>query len=96
MASTTIRGFSRTVAVTVVPGHTPPGSVVIDGMLDASGAALLSVRHVSADLVTNDDVTDGYEITALNTLGTTGGATPDAPDSDGDFLVVTYARPAAA
>jgi len=95
MGSVTIRGLPYTVRTTVVPGHTPPGSIVIDGMMDAT-AVLLSVRHVSANLVTNTDVTADYEITGLNTIASVGGATPTAPNSVANFLVVTWARPATA
>ena len=73
-----------------LPGHTPPGTLRVDGV--ALDCDLLAVIHYSADLQTRDDVTDGYEITSADTLGTTGGATPDAPDSDGDFLLVAWRR----
>lgn len=97
MSSTTIQGLPRVIAVTVVPGGAPDATFTLDGQLDAADATLLSVRHVSADFVThNDDVTDDFEIVGHNQIASTGGATPDAPDTTGDFLVVTYARPAAA
>lgn len=86
----TLRGLPRNVAVTVVPGGAA-GAHVLDGALDASGAVLLSVRHVSGSFGTNADLTSEFTVTALNTISNVGGT-----DTTGDFLVVTYARAAAA
>lgn len=82
----TLSGFSRDVAVTVISGDVA-GAHQIDGDLDASGDTLLSVRHVSDDLVTNADLTSEFSVTGLNTISNVGGT-----DTTGDFLVVTYAQ----
>lgn len=85
----TLRGLPRMVAVCVIPGGAA-GAHVIDGDLDASGDVLLSVRHVSADFVTNDDLTAEFSVTAYNTIDNTAGTA-----TTGDYLVVTYAKAAA-
>ncbi|MFW6079538.1 MAG: hypothetical protein ACODAE_07955 [Gemmatimonadota bacterium] len=73
------------VATTVIPGGAA-GAHRIDGDLDASGDTLISVRHVSDDLETNDDLTGEFSVTGHNEI------TNDTTDTSGDFLVVTYAK----
>jgi hypothetical protein len=84
--SVTLRGFTHTVRVTVVPGGAA-GAFAIDGDLDASGDTLLSVRRCSNDLTTNADLTAEFSITGHNAITNVGGTA-----STGHFLVVTYAK----
>jgi len=88
--STTLRGFTRIVAVTVKPGAAA-GAHVIDGDLAASGDTLISVRQCSNDLTTNTDRTAEFTVTARNTISNIGGT-----NTTNYFLVVTYAKAAAA
>ncbi len=86
----TLKGLPRTVAVTVNVGKAA-GAHTIDGDLDASGDVLISVRHVSADFVTNADITAEFSITGYNTIDNTAGT-----NTTGNYIVVTYAKAAAA
>lgn len=86
----TLKGLPRTVAVTVNVGAVA-GDHVIDGDLDASGDVLISVRHVSADFVTNTDITAEFTITGYNTINNAAGTS-----TAGNYIVVTYAKAAAA
>ncbi|WP_425154699.1 hypothetical protein [Candidatus Palauibacter sp.] len=86
----TLEGLPRAVAVAVVPGGAV-GAHALQADLDAAGDALISVRHVSADLGTNDDLTAEFSITGYNEIDNTGGT-----DTTDDYLVVTYAKAAGA
>lgn len=81
----TYTDLTRTVAVTVTPGGAV-GAHTLDGDLDSSGDTLLSVRHISADLATNADLTGEFSISGYNEITNT------TTDTTGDFLVVTYAK----
>jgi len=81
-----LTGLKRRMAVTTIPGDVA-GAHQIDGALAASGDTLISVRHVSSDLVTNADLTAEFSVTGLNTISNVGGT-----DTSGDFLVVTYVK----
>ena len=87
MSVITAPGFTRHIGTAIISGgaagaHALPGG----GPLD-TGDDLLSVRHVSADLVTNADLTAEFSITGSNTIDNTAGT-----DTTGDFLVVTWAE----
>lgn len=89
--STTLEGLVRTIAVTVVRGGAAGDHVLPGGHLPASGALLLSVRQVAAAFSVNGtDRTAEFTITGLNLINNDAGT-----DTTGDFLVVTYALPAA-
>jgi hypothetical protein len=88
--SLTISGLPRLVGVTVIPGSTV-GTYDVPGSF-GDGCTLLSVRHVSADLVTNADITGNASIPA----GTQGRIAVATTNSTGNFLVITYLRPAGA
>jgi hypothetical protein len=82
----TVSGFTRTVTTCVIPGGAA-GTHVVHGDLDASGDTLLSVRHCSASLVTNTDLTSEFSITGHNTIANVGGTS-----TANNFLVVTWAK----
>jgi len=88
--SLVISGFTRVVAVSVIPGGAA-GDHTVEGDLDASGDTLLSVRHVSGDLVTNADLTAEFSITGHNLINNVAGT-----NTTGDFLVVTFVKAASA
>ncbi len=69
----TLAGLPRTVAVTVFPGGAAGATFNIDGDLDASGDVIVSARHVSADFVTNADITANASVAGHNrvTIATT-------------------------
>lgn len=87
--SVTLRGFPRTVAVTVFPGGAIGATFTIDGDLDAAGDTILSARHVSADLVTNADITANASIAGHNLV------TIAVTNTTGGYVVLTYAKASA-
>ncbi len=87
--SLAISGFTRIVAVSVVPGAVA-GDITVEGDLDGTGDTLVSVRHVSGDLVTNADRTAEFSITGHNLINNDAGTS-----SAGDFLIITFLKAAA-
>jgi hypothetical protein len=85
----TLHGFPQTIAVTIVRGNIGGTAYTVDGDID-TGDDILSVRHCSGDLQTNADVTGNASITGHNevTVATT--------NATGNWLVITYAKAAAA
>lgn len=83
----TLSGFPRTIATAIVPGGAA-GNHQVPGDLQA-GDDLISVRHVSGDLVTNADLTAEFTIPAGSnaTINNAAGTV-----TTGDFLVVTWAK----
>ncbi len=80
-----VSGWSRPIGKAVISGgaagaHTLPGAI-------GSGDNLIAVHHVSADLVTNTDLTSEFSITSANTIDNTGGT-----NTTGNFLVVVWAE----
>lgn len=84
---TTISGFPRAIQSAVIPGG-PAGDHSVPGALNA-GDDLISVRHISSDLVTNADLTAEFSIVAgtSNTINNDAGTT-----TADDFLIVTWAE----
>lgn len=80
----TISGFTRVVQSAVVPGGAA-GAHSVPGNLDASDT-LLSVKHVSNDLVTNAELLSEFSISG------TGEVTNTTTNTTGDFLVVVWAK----
>lgn len=78
-----LEGMSKPVGFAVVPGDAAASDLSpVSGV--CVGDSLISVRHISDDLVTNVDVTGDASITDADTiqLGTT--------DTTGDFVVVLW------
>ena len=78
-------GWDRPIGRAVISGgvagdHSVPGAI-------SSGDNLISVRHVSADFVTNSDLTSEFTIDSANTINNAAGT-----DTTGDYLVVTWAE----
>jgi hypothetical protein len=86
---TTLQGSNFTVATTIIPGA-PPGSFPCPGV--AAGDTLISVRHVAGDLQSNDDLTDDFTISGDGEISNAA-ASPESPDTSGDLLIATWARP---
>lgn len=84
--SETISGHPYTFAQAVVPGDAA-GDHTVPGIRD--GDQLVAVRHVSADFVTNNDLTAEFSIPAgsARTINNAAGT-----NTTGDFLVVAFAR----
>jgi len=81
----TAPGWTRAIGSAIIPGaaagaHTLAGPINLDD-------DLLSVAHVSADLVTLVDLTSEFTITAANVIDNTAGTT-----SAGNFLLVVWAE----
>jgi hypothetical protein len=85
----TLSGFPRLVEVAVIPGAAAGTTFLVPGNIKA-GDTLLSVRHVSANLVTNADITANGSIPA----DTEGRVTVATTNSTGNFLVITWAKAA--
>ncbi len=85
MSVITAPGFTRHIGVAIIPGGAA-GDHTLSGPINTDDD-LLSVRHVSDDLVTNADLTAEFTIDGSglinNALGTV---------TTGDFLVVTWAE----
>lgn len=84
---TTISGFPRAIGFAAIPGGAAGAHAVPGGI--GAGDALISVRHVSADLVTNADRTAEFSIPA-GTAGTIDNAL--GTNTTGGFLLVTWAE----
>lgn len=85
--SITQSGFPRAVSCAVIPGGAP-GQFNVPGNLKP-GDTILMVRHVSANLATNADITANVSITA----GVHGRITVVTTNSTGNFLVIVWAKP---
>lgn len=85
MSLITAPGFTRGVGVAVIAGGSA-GDHTVPGPIDA-GDDLLSVRHVSADLVTNADITAEFTIDGANLINNALGT-----DTTGNFIVITWAE----
>lgn len=83
---TTISGFPRPISTAVIPGAAA-GNHAVPGGINA-GDDLISVRHLSADLVTNADLTAEFTIPA-GTAGIIDNALGTA--TTGGFLLVSWA-----
>lgn len=82
----TASGYSRTVAVAVIPGGAV-GAHEIPGDLDAADDVLISVvQDDGADPGTRADLTSEFSISDHNEITNT------TTDTTGDFLIVTYAK----
>ena len=84
----TIQGSNFVIASTIIAGG-EPGTFACPGL--AAGDTLISVRHVAGDLQSNDDLTDDFTISNGSTISNAA-ASPESPDTSGDFLVITWAR----
>ena len=78
----TAPGWTRSIGTAIIPGavagnHTVPGPINLDD-------ALISVHHVTADLVTNTDLIAEFSITGANLINNTTTSTA------GDFLLVVW------
>ena len=77
--------FTRAIGRAVISGgvagdHSVPGGI-------GSGDSLIAVHHVSADLVTNTDITAEFTIDAANLINNTGGT-----NTSGNFLAILWAE----
>jgi hypothetical protein len=86
---TSVFGFPFNAARVVMPGG-PAGAHKLPGGFMRPDATLLDVRHLSADLQTNADLTSEFEVwpDADNTIINPGGT-----DTTDDFLLVVWAQP---
>lgn len=80
----TLSGFSRVVQSAVIPGGAV-GAHEVPGNLDASDT-LLSVKHVSDDLLTNAELLAEFIISGTNAITNTTTVTT------GNFLVVVWVK----
>ena len=85
MSVITAPGFTRHVGIAVIPGGAAGDHVLPGGSPLGLGDTLVSVRHVSQDLVTNADITAEFTITGSNLINNSLGTV-----TTGNFLVVTW------
>lgn len=83
----TLSGFPRPIATAIVPGGAAGNHKVVGDL--RAGDSLISVRHVSADLVTNADLTAQFTIPAASNATINNAA---GTDTTGNFLIVTWAK----
>ena len=82
----TIDGSNKPSTCTVVPGAAAAADIAVPGI--PSGASLIMVHHITADLVTNADVTSEASITDNGIIQLTTTVTT------GDFVAVAWQMPA--
>jgi len=80
----TAPGFPRPIATAIIPGG-PAGGHKLPGWAPKASDSLIGVTHVSADLVTRQDLTSEFSITDAGRIDNTAGT-----DTAGNFLVATW------
>lgn len=85
MGLITAEGWTRGIAIAVIDGGAA-GDHTVPGPLNLSDD-LISVRHVSADFVTNVDITAQFTITGPNVVNNAAGTV-----TTGNFIVLTWAE----
>jgi len=80
----TAPGFPRPIATAIIPGGAA-GDHKLPGWAPKSSDSLISVTHISADLVTRQDLTAEFSIIDAGTIDNTAGT-----DTAGNFLVATW------
>lgn len=81
----TAPGWTRAIGTAIVPGAAA-GDVTVPGPINAADT-LVSVHHVSADLVTNTDLTAEFTIDGANLINNALGTS-----SAGAFLLVVWVQ----
>lgn len=78
-----VEGYPTPFGCAIVPGSAPGAMSPVPGINVED--TLIAVRHVSADLVTNADVTADFTITSADQV-TNGGIV----DTTGNFIIVVW------
>ncbi len=81
----TAPGWTRSIGSAIIPGAVA-GDVTVPGPLNLDDDILV-VLHLTADLVTNADLTSEFSLDGANLINNDAGT-----DSSGDFLLVVWAE----